>query len=282
MRLRPLTALFVCLLCLSGPAARAASLMASPISDTPSTPPAVGPVPSSTVALGPVSSDSELPDAPQAQTTQAPASSGQPAASTTPAGPQQTKRILFIVPNFRAVSANEKLPPTTTKEKFKIAFQDSFDYSAFIEVGILAGIGQLQNSEPSFHQGAAGYGRYYWHYFADNTDGNFMTEFIVPTLAREDPRYYTLGHGGLLKRSVYSVSRLLITRNNEGNPTPNFSEIVGNGAAAGISSLYYPSYQQTWTKVGQRWFLAVGIDGLSNLLKEFWPDINHRIFHNKY
>jgi len=260
MRLRSPDMLFVCLLCLSVSAVRAAS-----------------PMPASSFA--PVS---ELPDAPQAQTTSAQTPASQPAANAAPAGPQQTKRILFVIPNFRAVSANEKLPPTTTREKFKIAFQDSFDYSAFIQVGILAGISQWHNAVPSFHQGAEGYARYYWHGFADNTDGNFMTEFIVPTITREDPRYYTLGHGGVVKRSVYSISRLLITRNNQGNSTPNFSEIAGNGAAAGISSLYYPGEERGWTKVGQRWVVQVGIDGLSNLVKEFWPDINARMFHGKY
>jgi hypothetical protein len=226
------------------------------------------------------SGDDALPDAPQAQSSAAPTT-----ASTTPAapvGPQQTKRILFIVPNFRSVSADAKLPPTTSREKLKIFFDDSFDYSAFVEVAILAGLGEDESSEPEFHGGAPGYARYYWHSFADNVDGNLMTEYAIPVLTREDPRYYTLGHGGFLHRSVYSVSRLFITRNNQGDPTPNFSEIVGNGAAAGVSNLYYPSEERTWTKTGQRWVLQVGIDGLSNLVKEFWPNINDKIFHDKY
>jgi len=109
-----------------------------------------------------------------------------------------------------------------------------------------------------------------------------MTEYLVPLATREDPRYYTLGHGGVFRRSSYSVSRLFITRNNQGNPTANFSEIVGNGAAAGVSNLYYPSIDRSWTKTGQRWVLQVGIDGIANLVKEFWPDINSKIFHDKY
>jgi hypothetical protein len=221
-----------------------------------------------------------LPDAPQAQTTTSTTTA--PATTTETAAPKQTKRILFIIPNFRSVSADEKLPPTTTKEKFKLTMQDSFDYSAFAEVAILSGMAEAGNSEPQFHKGAAGYARYYWHGFADNTDGNLWVEFIVPTLTREDPRYYTLGHGSVVHRTVYSVSRLFITRDNNGRATPNFSEIVGNGAAAGISGLYYPSAQRGWTKTGQRWFLEVGIDGLSDIVKEFWPDINAKVFHDKY
>jgi len=223
---------------------------------------------------------STLPDAPQAQTTQeTPVGPVVPAAT---APPKQTKRILFIVPNFRSVTADEKLPPTTTRQKFKLLLDDTFDYSAFAETAILAGMGEIQNSEKEFHGGWPGYARYYWHSYADLTVGNAMTEFVFPVATREDPRYYTLGHGGLIRRSVYSVSRLVITRNNDGNNTANISEVVGNGAAAGISSLYYPSAERTWTKVGQHWVLQLGIDGLSNLLKEFWPEVNRDLFHGKY
>ena len=227
------------------------------------------------------SGSASLPDAPQAQSSVSPATAPQSSTSST-AGPQQTKRILFIIPNFRAVSADVKLPPTTTGEKFKIFLSDSFDYSAFVEVGLLAADGDAHKSEPEFRHGAAAYARYYWHSFADNTDGNLMTEFLVPTATREDPRYYTLGHGGFLHRSVYSLSRLIITRDNQGNATPNLSEIVGNGAASGIADLYYPRSDRDWTKTGQRWVLQVGIDGLANLVKEFWPDVNAKLFHDKY
>jgi len=277
MRVRPG---FVLPICLLGLLATSSSIAAT-LSDARQsvTTPASSSSDEKTGVVGSLSSsaDTTLPDAPQAQS-----SSAQASTDAAPVGPQQTKRILFIVPNFRSVSADVKLPPTTSKEKLKIFVEDSFDYSAFAEVAILAGMAQYENSEPEFHTGGPAYARYYWHSFADNTDGNLMTEYAIPVLTREDPRYYTLGHGGFLHRTTYSVSRLFITRDNQGNPTPNFSEIVGNGAAAGISNLYYPANDRSWTKTGQRWFLQVGIDGMSDLVKEFWPDINDKIFHDKY
>lgn len=198
---------------------------------------------------------------------------------------KQTKRILFVVPNFRSVSVDEILPPQSPKQKFVLMLQDSFDYSSFIYVGGLAGVADAQRSYPEFGHGAAAYGRYYWHSFADNVDGNLFTEALVPIATHEDPRYYTMGRGGFFKRSVYSVSRLLITRTdltatNNASNTLNISEIVGNGAAAGISDLYYPSKYRTWTKTGQKWIIQIGLDGASNLVKEFWPDVNNHIFHN--
>jgi hypothetical protein len=195
---------------------------------------------------------------------------------------KQSKRILWIFPNYRAVSADTQLPPLSLKSKFWLATQDSFDYSSFISAGIIAGASQANNSTREFGQGAKGYGRYYWHAVADQAVGNYLTEAIVPTVRREDPRYYTLGHGGFFKRTGYAVSRLLITRTDSGGRTFNFSEIVGNGAGAGISDLYYPSRERTWTKTGQKWVTQIALDGVFNVVKEFWPDINHLVFHGKY
>jgi hypothetical protein len=195
---------------------------------------------------------------------------------------KQSKRILWIFPNYRAVSANTQLPPLSLKDKFWLATQDSFDYSSFVTAGILAGVSQANKSYPEFGQGGKGYGRYYWHAVADQAVGNYLTEAIVPVITHEDPRYYTLGHGGFFKRTGYAVSRLLITRSDAGGRTFNFSEIVGNGAGAGISDAYYPERERTWTKTGQKWATQIALDGVFNVLKEFWPDINHAIFHGKY
>jgi len=208
--------------------------------------------------------------------------SSQPAAQNRDEEGKQTRRILGIIPNFRSVSVDQKLPPLSPQEKFKLTFEDSFDYSDFIYVGILAGVSQAENSYPEFHHGAPAYARYYWHNFADTVDGNLMTEFVMPVASHEDPRYYTLGRGGLFKRTGYAVTRLLVTRTDSGGLSPNFSEVVGNGAASGISDFYYPSPERTWAKTGQRWITQIGLDGFSNLIKEFWPDVNSKLFHNQY
>lgn len=205
-----------------------------------------------------------------------------PADTESSQGGKQPKRILYIVPNYRAVSANVQLPPATAKEKFWLATQDTFDYSNFIFVGLLSGISLAQNSQPDFRQGAAGYGRYYWHTFVDVAVGNSMTEAIVPTLVKQDPRYYTLFKGGVLKRTGYAVSRLFITRTDSGRETFNFSEIIGNGAAAGISNTYYHHEANPFVKTYQRWGTQIALDAVFNVAKEFWPDINKSIFHQKY
>jgi len=194
-------------------------------------------------------------------------------------GTQQTKRVLGIVPNFSSVSADVKLPPQTPKQKLILAAKNSFDYSSFLVAGIQAGISMNGNSYPEFHQGLEGYGKYYWHTLADTADENFMVGGVGPIVFHQDNRFYTLGHGGFRKRTFYAVTRVLVTRQDDGSKMFNFSEIVGSGASAGLSTVYYPKNYQTWTKVGQKWLTSDLIDCFNFFWKEFWPDVNKRVFH---
>jgi hypothetical protein len=204
------------------------------------------------------------------------------ASAPAPGYGQQPKRILGVMPNYRAVSVGAKVPPPTMKQKFKVATLNSFDYSAFIFNAINVEVPYIERSYPEFGNGMVAYGRYYWRGFLDKTDGNYMTDAIVPTLTRQDARYYTLGRGHWYVRALYAYTRVLITPNDNGRNTFNFSEIVGKGAAAGIGNLYYPSSSGGWTKTGQRWLVQVAVrDGGFNIFREFWPDIAVHILHRK-
>ncbi len=194
---------------------------------------------------------------------------------------RQTKRILYVVPNFRAVSADEHLPPQSVKEKLKTSLLDSFDYSSFIFVAGQAGVAQANSSYPEFGQGARGYGRYYWHTLADAVNENTWVEFIVPSVMHEDTRYYTLGKGDFVKRLGYAFTRIVVTRNDDGHDTFNFSEILGAGAFSGVANFYYPSQERTLTKTYQRWVTNLAIDGCTFAFKEVWPDINNALFHQQ-
>jgi hypothetical protein len=202
------------------------------------------------------------------------------AAQSTDQAPQ-TSRILGILPNFRAVNADVKLPPQSVKEKFITASEDSFDYSALFVPLALAGYNLGRSNDPEFGGGGVGYGRYLWHSVVDQTSENYFVEFIGPATTHEDSRYYTLGHGGFFKRTGYALSRAVITRSDSGNAVFNISEVVGSGAAAGLSNLYYPTAQRSVGNTGSEWGINVGIDALSFEVKEFWPDINHYLFHGQ-
>lgn len=201
--------------------------------------------------------------------------------SAHPGEAHQTKRIAGIIPNYRSVSADQHLPPQTAKQKFIDAAHDSFDYGSFILAAVQAGISIDGNSYPEFGKGPLGYGRYYWRTLLDTAGENFMVGGVLPSAFHQDARFYTLGHGSFAHRALYASTRVLITRGDSGNEQPNFSEIIGAGAASGISSTYYPEKYRTWTKVGQKWLTGVVIDSANFTFKEFWPDINQHVFHNR-
>jgi hypothetical protein len=243
-----------------------------------------------------------LPDAPSAtparmqvevqQSDSAPQNQGpdtNPGPSSTPgqsppdAEPQkkQPKRILYVIPNYRAVSADANLPPLTPKGKLKLMVDDSFDYSAFLYTGFVAGLRYGIDSYPELGRGWSGYGRYYWRFFVDQADGNAFTEFLLPVVFKQDPRYFTKGHGSFWNRAGYAASRLVVTRSDKQTEQFNISEIAGNLAAAGISTTYYPPPERGVSNVINSWVVQLALDGGFDVIKEFWPDIAHKVFHQK-
>ncbi len=192
----------------------------------------------------------------------------------------QPKRILGLMPNYRAVSAGAIPPPPTPKEAFKIATQNSFDYSSFLFVGITSLMAMGSDAHPRLGQGMAGYGRYYWRGFLDKADGNYMVIFALPTIFHEDERYYAMGKGGVWKRALYAASRVLITPDYHGHNTFNASEVFGRGIAQGISASYYPSQDRTAGALAVKYGYAIGRDAMTNVFREFWPDIAAHLLHH--
>ena len=189
-------------------------------------------------------------------------------------------RIFGVVPNYRTIeNPNIRMAPLSAKGKFKLALEDSFDPYAYVIAGAFAGFGQSKNNPKSWGEESWGpFTKRYAASFADQTSENFMTEAVVPWLLKEDPRYFRLGTGGFFKRTGYAVSRIWVTQTDAGHRTFNFSEILGAGASAGISNFYYPKENRTLSNNLSQWGVMVGEDTFFNLLKEYWPDIHHKLF----
>jgi len=183
------------------------------------------------------------------------------------------------MPNFRAVSAGAIPPPPTPKQAFRIATQNSFDYSSFIFVGLTSAIAEGTDAHPQLGKGMPGFGRYYWRGFVDKADGNYLVIFALPTVFHQDERYFAMGHGGFWKRFTYSVSRVVITPNYEGHNSFNASELLGRGAAQAISLSYYPSKTRTAGAISAKFGYAILRDAATNAFREFWPDIAVHVLH---
>jgi hypothetical protein len=231
-------------------------------------------------------SASSLPDAPSAlllssESATAPQAAGQAPPVPPQSNPQPPKRLFYIIPNFRSVNTSVVLPPQSVKEKFTSATQDTFDYSAFVLFGILATYNYELNNTPEFGSGGVAFGRYLWHSAADQSIENYMVEFIVPTIAREDTRYYQLGKGGFKKRAIYSLTRILITRTDSDKERINTGELGGALASAAISQRYYPAPERTTGKLFSQYGTSLFIDAAAFFLREFEPEISRDIFRQK-
>lgn len=224
------------------------------------------------------SSDPQAAPAPQSPPAapQSPQPAGQ---SQVPPSQQQPKRILGVMPNYRAVSAGAVPPPPTPKEAFMIATHNSFDYSSFVFVGITSALAEWTDAHPQLGEGMRGYGNYYWRGWLDKTDYNYLADFAFPTLFHQDERYYALGKGGILKRGLYAASRVLITPDYHGHASFNISEILGRGVSQGVSAAYYPSQERNLGALAVKFGWAMGRDALTNVFREFWPDIATHVLH---
>ena len=204
-------------------------------------------------------------------------------------------RLMGVLPNFLTLENAGKLPPLSAKEKFKVVALGTFDPVQYPWWGLLAAIGQANDSEPGYGQGWASYGKRYGTTAADSIIENFMTAAVLPSILRQDPRFYQSGKGGFARRTGYAVSRIFVTPSDSGHMQFNYSEIVGSAVAAAISTYsYHPrsTYLSTPTNphmfVGSDrtlentasvWGTQVGIDTITIVIKEFWPDIHRKIAH---
>lgn len=190
-------------------------------------------------------------------------------------------RILDVMPNYGTVENADKLPPITTGQKYRLATAGVLDYFTFPFNGVLAAIDQANNSPKSWGQGWGAYGKRYGASFADNGIGTYMTTAIFPSMLHEDPRYYQLGHGSVAHRTFYSLSRLIVARTDSGHARFNYSENIGNAVAAGLSNIYHAPEDRTWSRNLETYAELDMWDGLSNVMKEFWPDV-HRMMQHKH
>ncbi len=190
------------------------------------------------------------------------------------------KRVLGVLPNYRTINETGVYESIDAKHKLIIATKDSFDYPLILLSAAFAGISQLDNSNQSYHQGVEGYAKRLAANYATQAIGNMMTEGFFPVMLHEDPRYRRIGPGGgnVKYRTWYAFSRIFVTRTDAGGKRFNFSEWGGNAAGVALSNLYQPD-QRDWRDNSYTLLEQCATDGISQILKEFWPDIKHKLFH---
>ena len=192
----------------------------------------------------------------------------------------ENDRLFWTLPNYLTVENGKQIPPLTTGQKFKLVALGVFDPVEFPYVGVLAGIDQAENTDPSFRQGFKGYAKRYGAAYADTAIENFMVGGVFPSLLHQDPRYYQLGKGGFWRRAGHAALQIFITRSDSGKKQFNYSGLAGSALAAALSNTYHPPADRTALNSANIWVTQLWGDAVSFELKEFWPDIRRKL-HKK-
>ena len=182
---------------------------------------------------------------------------------------EEQQRVLGVIPNFY-VSYNPNAVALTPKQKFKLAFRTVVDPFTFVVVGGTAGVEQWQNHFSEYGQGAQGYGKRFGAGYADTVVGTFIGAAILPSLLKQDPRYFYKGTGSKASRFLYALANSVICKGDNGRWQPNYSNILGSLAAGGISNLYYPAQDRNGLGLTlENGAIGVGTTAISNLFQEF-------------
>jgi len=162
-------------------------------------------------------------------------------------------------------------------DKFLLFVKDSTDPVNFIGTGFNAGMDHASNRDPTFGQGAVGYGRRYGADLAGSISDKFLKDFAFPAIFFEDPRYYRLGYDSARKRLLHAAGHLFVAQREDGTRMFNYSEWLGSVSSAVLSNAYHPGNERgaaaTARRIGYSFAFDIGYD----VLREFWPEISRKL-----
>ena len=191
---------------------------------------------------------------------------------------QEKQRLFGVVPDF-FTSNIQNTPSLSAGQKFQLAVKTALDPFQFVLSGMDAAISQGQDSFPAYGQGAEGYAKRFGASYADSFDGILLGGAVFPALLHQDPRYFRKGTGSFKSRLSYVVISVVRCKGDNGHWQPNFSNVLGNFAAGGISNAYYPAADRGAALTFQR-ALAVTAEGaIGTFFFEFGPDITRKLHH---
>ena len=178
------------------------------------------------------------------------------------------QRVFGIIPNFYT-SFIWNAAPLKPKQKYRLAFRSAVDPVTFFTTSTLAGLQQARDTYPAYGQGAEGYAKRYGADYADIFIGRMLGAAVFPSLFRQDPRYFYQGTGSITSRAWHALSSAFICRGDNGRRQFNYSHILGNFAAGGISNLYRPDDNRGVALAVDNALLHTATNAAGNLAREF-------------
>src|SRR5580693_4990165 len=182
---------------------------------------------------------------------------------------QEKQRVFGVIPNFY-VSYEPNAAPLTAKHKFGLAWKSASDPVTLVGVGVLAGIGQAAGRWGAYGQGAQGYAKRYGASYANVFAATFIGGAVMPSVLKQDPRYFYKGSGSKRSRILYAVASSVKCKGDNGHWQPNYSNIIGSFAGAGLQALYLPANDRRGSGfVVSSALIRLGETSLAGVLQEF-------------
>jgi hypothetical protein len=181
---------------------------------------------------------------------------------------QEKQRVLGVVPNFYS-SYIWNAAPMSPKQKFGLALRSSIDPVTFAVAAGTAGLEQWHNTFPGYGTGTEGYLKRFGAAYADYSIYTMVADAALPSLLKQDPRYFYRGSGSVKSRAWYAMSRTFVCRGDDGKSQVNWSHLIGDFAAAGISNVYHAPQDRTASLTIRNAFVIMGGSVATNLIREF-------------
>jgi len=192
-------------------------------------------------------------------------------------------RIMGVMPDYQTVrDTTRPVAPLTAREKWLLAEKETIDPFNIATAFLTAAESQAGNETPKYGEGWANYGRRVGAAQLDFATQNYFSAGVLANLLHQDPRYFRKGpQAKILPRVAYSISRLVIARQDSGAAAFNASNIGGMVLGIAASNAYYPAASvRASVMAGRVWTSMMG-GAVGNLMSEFWPDVQQRFFHRR-
>ena len=182
---------------------------------------------------------------------------------------EERQRIFGIVPNF-LVTYDHNAVPLQARQKYELAFRTLVDPET-ISVDLLSsGLQQRTGGLKGYGTGADGFAKRFASSYGTGSIDTLLGSAVLPSLFKQDPRYFYKGEGSLQRRALYAMSMSVICKGDNGHWQYNYSGLLGGLAAGGISNLYYPPANRNGLNVTlENTAIGIGTSAISNLFQEF-------------
>ena len=182
---------------------------------------------------------------------------------------EEKQRLLGAIPNFY-VTYDWHAAPLNTRQKYELGWRTTIDpITVVINAGI-AGAQQAMNDFSGYGQGASGYFKRFGAANADTAVATMLGGSVLPALFHQDPRYFYMGRGTVMHRTLYALSTAVVARGDNGKWQPAYASILGDFGAGAVSNLYYPAANRQGAGLTiEAGLIGILSDGLGNVIQEF-------------